>query len=92
MNMDVWMSRQAMTIPASAGATTRVTFQTIESIATALTICSVRTKRGETLDRLGASKACTAPMMTPAARMCQVCTCSLRTSTASATTTVAETA
>ena len=78
-----------MTTPARAGASTRTPFQTTDSMATALTMCSRATSRGKMLARLGWSKAWPIPATKAARSMCQGSTRSNITSTERATTTVA---
>ena len=90
MNMEVSMLSRSITSPARAGARMRTPFQTTDSIATALPICSRCTRRGKILARLGWSKAWPTPAMKATNRMCQGSTRSSSTMTASNATTVAD--
>ena len=83
------MLTRSIIIPARTGPAILTVFQTRESIATALTMCSGRTSLGDTLARLGWSTACPAPMMTAAKSRCQLWTMPVNTDMARRTTTVA---
>ena len=88
--MDAWILTRSTTMPAIRGPMIRTAFQMMDSMATALTMCSRSTSRGKTLERLGWSKACTAPITPAVTKRCHGSTHPVSTIVASKATAVAE--